>query len=129
MRRAVHTLRDCDVVLIDSAGRGPRDRGRLGELRQCLEAAAPHETHLVLASTASERVLLREAEAFADVGADRVVLTKLDEAVSFGVVVNVLQTVGKSLSWITTGQEVPDHIEAGHSRRLAELVLGAELHA
>ena len=129
MRRAVHGMSDCDVVLIDTAGRGPDDRGRLVELKQCLEAVDPHEVHLVLSSTASERVLLREAEAFADVGADRIVLTKLDEAVSFGVLINVMQAVGKSLSFITTGQEVPDHIEAGRPRRLAELVLGAELRA
>ncbi len=128
MSCAAGRLADCDVVLIDTAGRGPNDTGRLGELRKVLAAADPHEVHLVLSSTASERVLLREADAFADVGADRIVLTKLDEAVSFGVLVNVMQSVGKSLSFITTGQEVPDHIEAGRPRRLAELVLGAELH-
>ena len=128
MNRAAERLRDCDVVLIDTAGRGPNDTARLGELQQVLAAADPHEVHLVLSSTASERVLLRQAEAFAEVGADRIVLTKLDEAVSFGVLVNVMQAVGKELSFITTGQEVPDHIEEGRSRRLAELVLGAELH-
>jgi len=128
MSRAVGRLADCDVVLIDTAGRGPNDSGRLRELRQVLAAADPHEVHLVLSSTASERVLLREADAFADIGADRIVLTKLDEAVSFGVLINVMQSVGKALSFITTGQEVPDHIEAGRPRRLAELVLGAELH-
>jgi flagellar biosynthesis protein FlhF len=129
MRRAVHALRECDVILIDTAGRGPNDRGRLEELHDCLSAADPHEVHLVLSSTASQRVLLREAEAFAALGADRLVLTKLDEAVSFGVLVNVMQSVGKKLSFITTGQEVPDHLEVGRPRRLAELVLGAPLHA
>ncbi len=128
MSRAVQALRDCDVVLIDTAGRAPGDQARLEELRRCLDAARPHEVHLVLSSTSSQRVLLQEAAAFADVGADRIVLTKLDEAVSFGVLINVMQAVGKSLSFITTGQEVPDHIEVGRPRRLAELVLGAELH-
>ncbi len=128
MNRAAERLSNCDVVLIDTPGRGPNDTGRLCELQCVLAAADPHEVHLVLSSTASERVLLREAEAFAEVGADRIVLTKLDEAVSFGVLVNVMQSVGKELSFITTGQEVPDHIEEGRSRRLAELVLGAELH-
>jgi len=128
MTRAAARLADCDVLLIDTAGRGPNDSARLDDLRQILAAADPHEVHLVLSSTASERVLLREAEAFAEVGADRIVLTKLDEAVSFGVLVNVMQSVGKALSFITTGQEVPDHIEEGRSQRLAELVLGAELH-
>ena len=127
VRQAVTALADCDVILIDTAGRGPNDRGRLDELRSCVAAADPHEVHLVLSSTSSERVLLREAEAFAEVGADRVVLTKLDEAVSFGVLINVMQSIGKKLSFMTTGQEVPDHIEVGRPRRLAELVLGGAL--
>ena len=93
-----------------------------------MAAAGPHEVHLVLSSTASEGVLLREAEAFDEVGPDRIVLTKLDEAVSFGVLINVIHKVGKKLSFITTGQEVPEHIEVGQARRLAELVLGAEVH-
>lgn len=127
MSQAVHALRDCDVVLIDTPGRGANDHGRLDELRRFLAAADPHEVHLVLSSTAGQRVLLKEAEAFARAGADRIVLTKLDEAVSFGVLINVIQAVGKQLSFITTGQEVPDHIEPGRPRRLAELMLGAEL--
>ncbi len=129
MHRAVTALRECDAILIDTAGRGPGDAVRLDELQRCLEAADPHEVHLVLSSTASERVLLREAEAFAGVGADRVVITKLDEAVTFGVLVNVMQKIGHRLSFVTTGQEVPDHIEAGRPRRLAELVLGAAVHS
>ncbi len=127
VKQAVEGLSDCDVVLIDTAGRGPNDRGRLDELTGCLAAARPHEVHLVLSSTSSERVLLREAEAFAGAGADRIVLTKLDEAVSFGVLINVMQSVGKRLSFITTGQEVPDQIEPGRPHRLAELVLGGAL--
>ena len=44
--------------------------------------------------------------------------------VSFGVVVNAARTIGKQLSFITTGQEVPDHIEPGRADRIARLVLG-----
>ena len=128
MMQALHSLSHCDVILIDTAGRGQKDSGKLAELKQSLEAAEPHEVHLVLSSTSSEKVLLQEAQAFADVGADKVVLTKLDEAVSFGVLINVMQKIGKELSFITTGQEVPDHLEIGRPQRLAELVLGAELH-
>ncbi|MCA9296752.1 MAG: flagellar biosynthesis protein FlhF [Phycisphaerales bacterium] len=129
MRQAVHSLSDCDVILIDTAGRSQRDHSRLEELRAFLDAASPHEVHLVLSSTASEKVLLQESEAFSAVGVDKVVLTKLDEAVSFGMLVNVIRKVGKELSFFTTGQEVPDHIELGRPDRLAELILGGELHA
>lgn len=127
MSQACHALRDCDVILIDTAGRSQRDRDKLGELQKFLAAADPHEVHLVLSSTASEKVLLQEAEAFSDVRADKIILTKLDEAVSFGMLVNVMKRVGKELSFVTTGQEVPDHIEPGRADRLAELVLEGAL--
>ena len=73
-------------------------------------------------------MLLREAEAFSALGVEKVVLTKLDEAVSFGVLVGVIRQIGKKLSFLTTGQEVPDHIEAGRPERLAGLVLGEKVH-
>lgn len=127
MRQAVHALSDCDVILIDTAGRSQNDAGRLEELKKFIEAADPHEIHLVLSSTASEKVMLQEAEAFSEVGVDKVVLTKLDEAVSFGMLVNVLRHVGKELSFVTTGQEVPDHIECGEPDRLANMILEGKL--
>ncbi|HRP61762.1 MAG TPA: flagellar biosynthesis protein FlhF [Phycisphaerales bacterium] len=117
MRQAIHALRSCDVILIDTAGRSQNDSDRLAELREFVAAAAPHEVHLVLSGTAGERVLLREAEAFSAIGIHKIVLTKLDEAVSFGMLVDVVRRIGKQLSFVTTGQEVPDHIEVGRPER------------
>lgn len=124
MRQARQRLEELDVVLIDTAGRSQNDADRLSELAAMVKAAEPHETHLVLSSTAHEKVLLREAQAFSTVGVDRVVLTKLDEAVGLGAVLRVLRQVGRGVSYLTTGQEVPQHIEAARPSRLAELVLG-----
>jgi flagellar biosynthesis protein FlhF len=59
----------------------------------------------------------------------KVAVTKLDEAASFGVIVNVLNDIDLSLSFLTTGQEVPDHIEPGRARRLAELLMGAPVRS
>lgn len=126
MRAACAALAECDVVLIDTAGRAPRDAARLGELRALLDAAAPHQVHLVLTSAAAESFLLDAAQCFAPLGCDRLIITKLDETVTFGVVVNVLKRLSARLSFVTTGQEVPDHIEAISADRLARLVLGPE---
>ena len=60
---------------------------------------------------------------FAEVGADKIIFTKIDEAAHVGVVLNVIRKVNKSLSYITTGQDVPDDIEVGRGRRLAQLIL------
>ena len=125
MRQAVHALSDCDVVLIDTAGRSQNDAERIRELRAFVREADPDEVHLVLSGTASEKVLLREAEAFGAVGVHKIVLTKLDEAVSFGMLIDVVRQLGKELSFFTTGQEVPDHIEVSQPQRLVEFLLGA----
>jgi flagellar biosynthesis GTPase FlhF len=51
------------------------------------------------------------------------VFTKLDEAVGLGVILNVVRKLNLQLSYLTTGQDVPDDIEVGHRRRIAEMVL------
>lgn len=126
MVQACLRLSGFDVILIDTAGRGQKDRDRIGETRAILDAAAPHERHLVLSSVAGGRALAREAEAFASVGVDRVLLTKLDEAVALGPLFRVLPAFGRPLSHFTSGQEVPHHIEVARPRRLAELLVGLE---
>ncbi len=129
MAGAVEALRGHDVILIDTAGRSQFNADRIAELRKFVDAAAPSEVHLVLSSAASEPVLVRTAQAFASLRPDRVILTKLDEAVNFGVIVNVTRQLGTALSFITTGQEVPDDIERGQSDRLARMVLDNALGA
>jgi len=123
MANCVASLNDCDVILIDTAGRSQHDSGRLEELCSLLEAAKPHETHLVLSGATSEAVLMRSAERFGVAKPNRVILTKLDETVNFGVLINAAWKIGASLSYVTTGQEVPEHIEQGRPDRLARLVL------
>lgn len=129
MASACHAFRDCDVILIDTAGRSPNDEARIVEIREFLESAAPHEVHLVLSSTSSESVLKKTFERFEQVHIDRLIFTKLDEAVNFGVLINVIRHAGKELSYITTGQEVPDDIEVGSPDRLARLVIGEMIDA
>ena len=62
-----------------------------------------------------------------EVRVDKIIFTKLDEAAHVGVVLNVVRKVNKSLSYVTTGQDVPDDIEVGRGRRLAQLILGDAL--
>jgi flagellar biosynthesis protein FlhF len=127
VRSACMALSDNDVILIDTAGRSPRDAARLTELRAMLDAAAPHQRHLVMASTSSPAVLNETASAFAPLGCDRLILTKLDEAVNFGVLANVARSLKTKLSFVTMGQEVPDHIEAGNPDRLARIIMSPEV--
>lgn len=127
LREAVRSISDCEYILIDTAGRSPRDAMKINELRGFLDAAAPDEIHLVLCSTASQDCVELAVEKFGAVEFDKLIFTKLDEAAHVGVVLNAIRKLNKSLSYITTGQNVPDDIETGDGRRLARLILGEGL--
>jgi len=127
MRPALDRLSGCQVVLIDTAGRSQHDTLRINELKCFLDQAKPHEVHLVIAGTSSQRVVDEVLERFAPLGIDRVIFTKLDEAVGFGVILNSLHKAGGRLSYLTTGQDVPDDIEVGQASRVARLILGQQL--
>jgi len=48
----------------------------------------------------------------------------MDEAVHVGIVLNVTRKTDKALSYVTTGQDVPNDVEVGSGRWLAQLILG-----
>jgi flagellar biosynthesis protein FlhF len=125
LKDAIAGMSDCDFILIDTAGRSPRDELKLSELRGLLDGINPDEVHLVLSTTADQASVELAVESFGRVRVDRIIFTKIDEAAHVGTVLNVIRKVGKQLSYITTGQDVPDDIEVGRGRRLAQLILGS----
>lgn len=121
--QAIEDLGDCDIVVIDTAGRSQNDARRLDELADFTKAAAPDETHLVLSTTVGDNVLRKTAQRFKALGPDRCILTKLDEAVTTGPIAGLCDRIGLPLSFITVGQEVPDDLEPARVDRLARCVL------
>jgi flagellar biosynthesis protein FlhF len=113
-------------LLIDTSGVGLKDNGRFARLGALLRAAQPDEVHLVLAASTTTSVQLRLAQAFAPLRVSRVVITRLDEAVGFGVILNVIDRLRLKLSYVATGQNVPQDLEPACSDRLAELILPGE---
>ncbi len=124
LKEAVAQMSDCDFILIDTAGRSPNDTLKLSELKGLLDSIKPDEVHLVISSTASQACVELAVTKFSEVRVDKIIFTKIDEAAHVGTVLNVVRKVNKSLSYITTGQDVPDDIEVGRGRRLAQLILG-----
>jgi flagellar biosynthesis protein FlhF len=126
MREAVDRLAHLDLVLIDTAGRSPKDEVKIRELRALLAEARADEIHLVLSSVASAASLISMAERFGPAGATALVLTKLDEASALGHLLPVARRARLPLSYLTNGQNVPDDIEPADARRLARLLLGID---
>ncbi|HOD82590.1 MAG TPA: flagellar biosynthesis protein FlhF [Phycisphaerae bacterium] len=124
LREAIAAMKAMDVILIDTAGRSQNDRLRLGQLRKFLEVASPDETHLVVSATANRACTRGILGQFLPLGANRVILSKLDEADCYGAVLNVAAWSSLAVSYVTIGQEVPDDIVAADARRLAQCIVG-----
>ena len=84
MRDAAERMRALDLVLIDTAGRSPRDEVRIHELRAMLAEARPDEVHLVLSAVGSLRTARAAVDHFSIAGVTSLLITKLDEAVALG---------------------------------------------
>jgi flagellar biosynthesis protein FlhF len=123
MRQAINRLQGCDVILIDTAGRVPRNRESLEELRRFVDEIEPDEVHLALCSCSCTRHLLDVIERFEIVQFDRILFTKLDEATTYGIILNVAAHVDRELSYVTTGQDYMENIETSDPGKIAALIL------
>ena len=126
MREAVHRLEGLDLILMDTAGRSPRDEIKIQELKAFLSEAGADEVHLVLSSGAGSRTLEQTARQFAAVGTTSLILTKLDESTALGNLLPLFQSSGLPLSYLTNGQNVPDDIETADAAKLTQLILAGE---
>ncbi len=111
------------TVLVDTAGRSARDP-RAHEVVSMLSTMPGVRTHLVVAAGASVRDVHRVLDIYGDKSPKRVVLTRVDEAESVSPLMQIFQERGMKVSYIGTGQRVPDDLERATPERLAAHVLG-----
>ena len=102
---------ECDLIIVDTIGKNPRDMVQLGEMKQLLDACGSMtEVHLVLAAATKSsdlKDILRHFESF---NYRSVIITKLDETIRSGNIVGALAESSKPVSYITNGQKVPTDI-------------------
>ena len=113
-------------VLVDTAGRSARDP-RAQEVVAMLHGLPGVRTHLVLPAGAGRRDLRKLLDTYGDKTPSRVVLTRLDEADSVSPLVEVFEERGLKVSYLGTGQRVPEDLERATPQRLAAHVLGTGL--
>jgi len=123
LRAAMRFYQDRALVLIDTPGHSPKDSEMQGQLRRFLDELPEVETHLVLSATTKPRDLADIAQRFEPLKPGRIIFTKLDETSTFGPLLSTLVRVKRPLSYLGTGQDVPQDLEMATSRRVADLIL------
>ncbi|WP_321392886.1 flagellar biosynthesis protein FlhF [uncultured Desulfuromusa sp.] len=124
LQEAFRRHSDKDLILIDTAGRSPRDQVQIDELSQYLGQESTVENCLVLAAPTEERLQQKTLEAFSPIPLSRLIFTKLDEADRCGSMINLPIRCNLPLAYLTNGQQVPEDLLRADPRTVAEIVMG-----
>jgi flagellar biosynthesis protein FlhF len=123
LSRAIEENSQRDYILIDTAGRGPRDMEAMRSLATFLKKADFIERHLVLSATTKPSDMRKIMDHFEICRPDHLLFTKLDETSTPGPILNELVRTQKSFSYYTDGQRVPDDLHAVPREGIMDIVL------
>ncbi len=127
LRQAVQFHQDKELILIDTAGHSQRDAAHMDNLRQFLADQDDIEVHLALSATTKSSDLNDIIARFEQLKPGCLVFTKLDETNSYGALFTQIVKSKKPVSFVTTGQNVPEDLEFASRDLLAGLFMGRAL--
>jgi flagellar biosynthesis protein FlhF len=126
MPLALRKFRMKDIVFVDTVGRSQRSQKDLADLARFVSAADPDETHLVVNASTNIKTAEDIVDQFKLVRPNRLLFSKLDEAVTYGPLLNLVHRHHIPLSYVTTGQAVPDDIRTVDAAQFAAMVFTGE---
>ena len=95
------------LILIDTPGVNLSNSEDINEIMALSRASKPQEIHLVLPAATPAEDGLNLVEALADLGVNRVLITKLDETRAPGGVITTIIKTGNQLSYVSSSREIP----------------------
>lgn len=124
---AVARVGDNDLILVDTAGFSHKNQGQREDMKKLLLALDDkyeREVYLVLSATTKYKDLTEIIDIYRDFTDFRLIFTKLDETTTYGNIFNMKLYADSDLSYITTGQNVPDDIEVVDTQKMVKQLLG-----
>jgi len=120
---ALATFSDKELVFIDTAGQSPNEPARLQVIRELLGAQSRIHTYLVISATTKHSDIKDLLRRFETLSYEGLIITKLDESRSHGLLLNAPHWSGQPLAYLGVGQEVPRDVEVAAPERIADIVL------
>lgn len=129
LNQSIEKFSEYDLIFVDTAGfshRNDTQRMDTKNLIDGLDEQYNSEVFLVLSATTKYKDLLEIVDSYQEIAKYKLIFTKLDETTSYGNLLNVRLYSGAELSYMTTGQNVPDDIEEFNSQRIVKQLLGGK---
>jgi flagellar biosynthesis protein FlhF len=119
---AIEKFKDKDYILIDTAGRSHKSKELKSDYDELVQYLNHVKIFLVMSMTTGFKDMKSIIESYDFLSDYRLLFTKLDEATSYGNILNLKVLTGKPLSYFTIGQSVPDDIEAADKERIIQYI-------
>lgn len=114
---------NCNVVIVDTAGRLAVDEAMMQEITAIKAAVKPSETLFVVDAMTGQDAVNTAKEFNERLDFDGVVLTKLDGDTRGGAAISIRSVVNKPLKFISSGEKM-DALQVFHPERMADRILG-----
>ena len=108
---AIDRLSNRDMVFIDTAGRSHNNKSQIEDLKKVLTNIEDKKVFLVLSANTSIDDIYDIVDTYSFVDDYEIIVTKTDETIRMGNILDIIKKTGKNISYITFGQNVPDDIE------------------
>jgi flagellar biosynthesis protein FlhF len=120
---ALRRMEGRDVILIDTAGQSQYDLSRIEELRKLIPTDLSIDVHLLLSISTTASEMNKTAVNFNPLNYQSYIFTKRDEARTCGSILNQIMEHHLPISYITTGQSVPEDIEQADKEKILNLIV------
>jgi flagellar biosynthesis protein FlhF len=124
----LYELRNCQFVMIDTAGTSPRDPELARQLRLLSQMQASIETSLVLPASTQAGAIDEVIQRFALARPASCCITKIDEAVSLGGLLSALIRHKLAAAYFSDGQRVPEDLAPARSHQLVSRAVEIASH-
>uniref|UniRef100_UPI003592ED56 flagellar biosynthesis protein FlhF n=1 Tax=Desulfococcus sp. TaxID=2025834 RepID=UPI003592ED56 len=126
MQRALRRFRNKEIVYVDTPGVSIGDPSAIGALRKKLGEFPDIRNQLLISAGAREKDIAALVRGFSGIPIHGLIVTRLDESTTYGNLLNHLYRAPMPLSYVTSGQQVPEDIRPASPQMLADLFAGTE---
>ena len=124
LAQALEEHRATDWVFIDTPGLGASEMEDGAELARLLASHPEIDTHLVVSASMKPSDLSRVIDRYQIFQPKKLLFTRLDETDRYGALINEAARRALPISFLTTGQQIPDDLEPASKELIADRVRG-----
>ncbi|MFA6240178.1 MAG: signal recognition particle protein [Candidatus Hydrogenedentales bacterium] len=116
-------MRNCDIIILDTAGRLHVDDEMMAEVRRIHAQVKPHEILFVASAMTGQDAVNSAKQFHANLPLTGVILTQMDGDARGGAAISLIHVTGCPIKFVGTGEKL-DALEPFYPQRMADQILG-----